>query len=266
MIALHTWTLDTTPLPDILKILPRTGWDGIELRRLDFKRAADAGQSAEAVLQLVRDSSLPVACVGVELGWMFADGDEKKRLLAAFAESCAWAAALGCKTVMSASDRGHGDLAHAAKNVRDAGDLAAASGVRLAVEFNSQCEQLNRLEVVRDMLARAGHRSCGLLLDTYHLQRSGADAKSLEDVRPEEIAYVQYSDVPASTTPGQALDRLPPGRGVVPFASLFGAIFAKGYRGFLSYEAPNPAAWARPADEVSREAADATRTVLAAVK
>ncbi|HEV8440256.1 MAG TPA: sugar phosphate isomerase/epimerase family protein, partial [Methylomirabilota bacterium] len=170
-------------------------------------------------------------------------------------------------TVMSASDRGKGDLAHAAKNVREVGDLAAASGVRLALEFNSQCEQLNRLEVVRDVLARASHSSCGLLLDTYHLQRSGANARSLEDVRPEEIAYVQYSDVPASgLQPGQALDRLPPGRGVVPFASVFGAIFAKGYRGFLSYEAPNPAAWARPADDVAREAADATRAVLATVK
>jgi sugar phosphate isomerase/epimerase len=267
MIALHTWTLDSTPLPELLKVARRTGWDGIELRRLDFKRAADAGSRPEAVLALVRDSGLPVACVGVELGWMFADGDEKKRLLAAFAESCSWAAALGCQTVMSASDRGKGDLAHAAKNVREVGDLAAASGVRLALEFNSQCEQLNRLEVVRDVLARASHSSCGLLLDTYHLQRSGANARSLEDVRPEEIAYVQYSDVPASgLQPGQALDRLPPGRGVVPFASVFGAIFAKGYRGFLSYEAPNPAAWARPADDVAREAADATRAVLATVK
>jgi sugar phosphate isomerase/epimerase len=264
MIALHTWTLDSTPLADVLKIAPRTGWDGIELRRVDFKRAADAGRPPETVLALVRESGLPVACVGVELGWMFSDGEEKKRLLAAFAESCGWAAALGCRTVMSASDRGHGDLGHAARNVREVGDLAAAAGVRLAVEFNSQCEQLNRLEVVRDMLARASHPSCGLLLDTYHLQRSGAVASSLDDVRPEEIAYVQYSDVPASgLQPGQALDRLPPGRGVVPFAAFFGAILAKGYRGFLSYEAPNPAAWARPADDVAREAADATRAVLA---
>ncbi|HEV8473235.1 MAG TPA: sugar phosphate isomerase/epimerase family protein, partial [Methylomirabilota bacterium] len=165
-------------------------------------------------------------------------------------------------TVMSASDRGKGDLAHAAKNVREVGDLAAASGVRLALEFNSQCEQLNRLEVVRDVLARAGHKSCGLLVDTYHMQRSGADARSLEDVRPEEIAYVQYSDVPPTTQPGQALDRLPPGRGVVPFAALFGALFAKGYRGFLSYEAPNPAAWARPGLDVAREALAATRAML----
>jgi len=47
-LALHTWTLDTTPLGSVLDIVKTTGWQGIELRRLDFKRAADAGQPAEA--------------------------------------------------------------------------------------------------------------------------------------------------------------------------------------------------------------------------
>ena len=40
-----------------------------------------------------------------------------------------------------------------------------------------------------------------------------------------------------------ALDRLPPGQGVVPFREVFGLLAAKGYRGYMSYEAPNPAAW-----------------------
>ena len=42
----------------------------------------------------------------------------------------------------------------------------------------------------------------------------------------------------------------------------FAAFAAKGYEGYLSYEAPDPGAWARPADEVAREALTATRTFL----
>src|SRR3989442_190957 len=38
-LALHTWTLDTTPLADLLAVARRTGWDAVELRRLDFLRA-----------------------------------------------------------------------------------------------------------------------------------------------------------------------------------------------------------------------------------
>src|SRR5687768_4832421 len=93
-LALHTWTLDSTPLPDVLRIVKETGWDAIELRRLDWNRAAEAGrspggagapegppQTKDDVVALVKASGVPVACVGVELGWMFADGAERARLL-----------------------------------------------------------------------------------------------------------------------------------------------------------------------------------------
>jgi 4-hydroxyphenylpyruvate dioxygenase len=260
-LALHTWTLDTTPLARVLDIVKTTGWQGIELRRLDFKRAADAGQAAEAVLDLVKRSALGVSCVGVELGWLWAEGAERARLLAAFDESCRWAKSLGCGTVMSPVDRGEGTVARAADSVKEVGEIAGRYGVRLALEFNSQCAQINTLRSVREVLAKAAHPRVGLLLDTYHLQRSGARPGDLDEVSPAEIAYVQYSDVPKSgLVAGQALDRLPPGQGSVPFAAWFSAFEGKGYHGYCSYEAPNPAAWARDPATVSREALEATRS------
>jgi sugar phosphate isomerase/epimerase len=262
-LALHTWTLDTTPLADLLRVARDTGWAAVELRRLDFTRAAERGQSAADVVGLVEASGLPVACVGVEFGWMWARGDERARLLGVFAEQCERARRLGARTVMSPVDRGRGALGEAAASIREVGDIAARHGVRLAVEFNSQAEQLSSLAPVRELVARAAHPSCGLLLDTYHLGRSGATLREIEDVAAAEIVYVQYSDVPRSgLEPGKALDRLPPGQGGVPFKEIFALLSAKGYPGYVSYEAPNPAAWARPADEVAREALSATLAVL----
>jgi sugar phosphate isomerase/epimerase len=262
-LVLHTWTLDTTPLADVLGVARRVGWDAVELRRLDFARAAEAGRPAEAVLDLVRASGLPVACVGVEYGWMLAEGAERRRLLEAFAESCRWAAALGSPRVMSPVDRGAGDLRRAAASVREAGDLAAAHGVVLALEFNSQAEQFNTLDRLRELLALAGHRDCRLLLDTYHLHRSGGGPSSVAGLTAEEIGYVQYSDVRASAAePGKTADRLPPGHGDVPFREIFARLAALGYAGDLSYEAPNPAAWSRDPEAVAREALDATRACL----
>jgi len=46
----------------------------------------------------------------------------------------------------------------------------------------------------------------------------------------------------------------------VPFKEFFGVFARKGYRGYASYEAPNPQAWARPAEEVAREALAAWKT------
>jgi sugar phosphate isomerase/epimerase len=85
----------------------------------------------------------------------------------------------------------------------------------------------------------------------------------VEDLDPAEIVYVQFSDVPATgLEPGQTQDRLPPGRGVVPFREFFRLVAEKGYTGHCSYEAPNPAAWARDPEDVAREALTATRAVL----
>jgi sugar phosphate isomerase/epimerase len=262
-LALHTWTLDTTPLGEVLRVVRETGWDGIELRRIDFQRAAEAGESAERVIERVRQSGLGVACVGVEAGWMWAKGDEYRRLLAVFDEQCARSAVLGCSTVMSASDRGRGDLREAAAHVREVGDIAARHGVRVAVEFNSQAELLNALAPMRELLALAAHPRCGLLLDAYHLIRSGGKPADIDGLTGDEIAYVQYSDVPRSgLVPGQATDRLPPGAGAVPFREFFARVAARGYSNYASYEAPNPQAWSRPAAEVSREALSASRAVL----
>ena len=113
------------------------------------------------------------------------------------------------------------------------------------------------------LLGRAGHASCGLLLDAYHLGRSGATLKNVEDVAPSEIVYVQFSDPPRTgLEPGKALDRLPPGQGSFWFREFFALIARSGYEGYCSYEAPNPGAWARDPLTVAREALAATHAVL----
>ena len=264
-LALHAWTLDSTPLAEVLQIARRTGWEAIELRRANFERAVEAGQSVDELIDLLRGSGLPLAALGVAPGWMFAEGAERQRLLQSFAECCQWATTLGCPLVMSPTDPGRGDVKRAAASLREAGDLAAQHGLWLAIENMCQAEQLNSLEHAREVVDLAGHPSCGLLLDTYHIARSGGSPRSYEDLAPQEIFYVQYSDVPASgLQPGMVLDRLPPGRGTIPFREIFGLLADKGYDGYLSYEAPNPSAWARDPDEVAREALLATRALLPA--
>jgi len=264
-LALHTWTLDSTPLPQVLEIARNTGWNAVELRRIDFERALAAGQAETEVLQLVRGSGLAVAAVGVTFGWMFASGSRREELLATFERSCNAAAALSCPVVMSPVDRERGDVARAAASVREVGDIAQRYGVRVALEFNSQAEQFNTLESVQEVLDVAAQPAVGLLLDTYHLQRSGRPGRSFAEVRPEEIFYVQFSDTPREgSQPGNTLDRLPPGSGSIDFRAIFGLLADKGYTGPLSYEAPNPAAWERDAEDVAREALLATRAVLAA--
>jgi 2-keto-myo-inositol isomerase len=66
--------------------------------------------------------------------------------------------------------------------------------------------------------------------------------------------------------PGNTADRLPPGRGAIDFPAVFALLAEKGYAGALSYEAPNPAAWARDPVAVASEALQATRVLLRTVR
>ena len=262
-LALHTWTLLSTPLADQLQIAADTGWDAVEISARAFTPNTPNGLSPAEIARLIAGTPLPVACCGVEHGWMWADGDERKRLLQSFDERCRFVTSLGARLLMSPVDAGEGDVARAAASVREVGDIAARHAVRLAIEFNSQAKQLNTLARMREVLGRAAHPTCGLLLDTYHLGRSGATIRDIDDVPPSEIAYVQYSDPPKTgLRPGYALDRLPPGQGSFPFKEFFALMAKKGYAGFMSYEAPNEEAWKRPPADVAREALAATRAVL----
>ena len=263
-LALHMWTIDTTPLATALDAAKQAGYDAVELRRTDFKRCFDAGMSTAQVLQLVKRSGIPCGVLGVEYGWLFATGDESKRLFRVFRESCENAVALGCDTLMSAPGQVNGSVKDAIKYLRDAGDIAAEHRLKLAIEFNSQHDVLNSLDVLTELIEGCDKPNCGYLIDAYHFTRSGAGGRSFEKLPAEKIFCFQYSDLSPNPVVGvrRPTDRLPPGKGVVKWREMLGLLAEKGYPGYLSYEAPNPEQWARSPYDVAREGLELTRELL----
>jgi sugar phosphate isomerase/epimerase len=263
-LALHTWTVDTAPLEGALAAAKAAGFDAVELRWVDFKRCEERGLTNAATLDLVRAGGLPASAVGVEYGWIFSTGAERERLFGNFKQACENAVALGCEMMMSAIGPGEAPAEEAVANIRRAGEIAAAHGRKLTLEYQFQHPVVRTLDILRDLIARAGQKNVGLLLDAYHLQRGGRPGRGFEDVPGSEIYYVQFSDVPDAPPAGlPPVDRLPPGQGVVRWTDLLQLLAAKNYEGYLSYEAPNPAHWSRPAVETATEGATAARRALA---
>ena len=263
-LALHMWTIDTTPLAEGLAAAKQGGFDAVELRRTDFKRCFDAGMSNAQVLELVKKSGIPVGVLGVEYGWLFATGEESKRLFKVFRESCENAVALSCGMLMSAPGQISGPIPQAVEFLKRAGDVAGEYGLRLAIEFNSQHDVLNKLEVLQKLIESANKPNCGYLIDAYHFERSGAGGASFAHLPSDMIYCFQYSDVSPNPVTGvrRPTDRLAPGKGVVKWREVLGLLAQKGYTGYLSYEAPNPEFWARPPVEVAREGVALTRKLL----
>jgi sugar phosphate isomerase/epimerase len=264
-VALHLWTIDTTPLKTALDAAKQAGFDAVELRRTDFKRCFDAGMSNAQVLDMIRASGIPCGVLGVEYGWLFATGEESKRLFKVFRESCENAVALGCQTLMSAAGQNSGPINDATERLKDAGDIAAEYKLNLAIEFNSQHDVLNSLAVLTELIEGANKPNCGYLIDAYHFTRSGSGGRGFENVPAEKIYCFQYSDVPPAPVTGgvrRPTDRLAPGKGIVKWRDMLGLLAEKKYAGYLSYEAPNPELWARSPYDVAREGIDLTRKLL----
>ncbi|HEV2628823.1 MAG TPA: sugar phosphate isomerase/epimerase [Pseudolabrys sp.] len=263
-LALHMWTIDTTPLATALDAAKQGGFDAVELRRTDFKRCYEAGMSNAQVLDLVKKSGIPVGVLGVEYGWLFATGAESDRLFKDFRESCENAVAMNCDTLMSAPGQVQGPISGAIKYLKRAGDIAAEYGLKLGIEFNSQHDVLNTLAVLTELIEGADKPNCGYLIDAYHFTRSGAGGRGFENVPAEKIFCFQYSDLSASPVTGvrRPTDRLPPGKGVVKWKEMLGLLYEKGYTGYLSYEAPNPEQWERSPYDVAREGVELTRKLL----
>ena len=265
-IGLHTWTLDTTPLPDVLRIARETGYNAVELRHADFVRCIESGMTNDEVLDMIRASGLVVSCVGLETGMLFAQGAEAKRLFDSMHVMCGRAAALGCEVMMVAPGSNPAtNVKDAARNFATGCDIAQKHGLLCALEFGSRHPVVNRLAVAREIVALADKPNAGLLIDTYHAQCVGDGGRGFEDVPAQEIVAFQFSDAPPGplVMDGPALDRLAPGKGVVQWREVLQLLVEKGYDRYINYEAPNPALWSRPPAEVALEGVTQIRALLA---
>ena len=178
-LALHLWTVDTTPLAEALGAAKAGGFDAVELRRVDFKRAEERGLSTTEVLGRVKTNGLPVSAVGCEYGWTFAAKEDRERLFASLEEACERAVTLDCATVMSGIGPGAASLDEAVSNVRRAGEIVARHGLRLALEYQFQHPIVSRLEILRELIAKSGQKSVGLLLDAWVPDQLGGTGQAI---------------------------------------------------------------------------------------
>ncbi len=185
-LALHMWTIDTTPLETALDAAKQAGYDAVELRRTDFKRCFDAGMSNAQVLDLIKKSGIPAACSASNMAGCSplarrASGSSR---CSANLRECGRAR---CDTLMSAPGQVQGPITDAIKYLKDAGDIAAEYKLKLAIEYNSQHDVLNSLPVLTELITGANKPNCGYLVDAYHFTRSGFGGRGFEPIPADQI-------------------------------------------------------------------------------
>ncbi len=216
----------------------RLGADGVELMTCDPSQL-----DAEAIRAALDRHGLAAAAVGsgaiafaTGLTLLHADPVKAQWAAARLRDLIAFAAAVRAPLVTIGSFRGRasaggdGSRARLIALLRSAADEAAAHGVRLALE------PLNRYEtdLIRNadeglaFLDEVAHPALGLLLDTYHvnIEESSWTEPFRRVMAAGRLWHVHLGDN----------NRLPPGRGLIPFPAIVATLHELGYQGFLSAE------------------------------
>jgi sugar phosphate isomerase/epimerase len=144
---------------------------------------------------------------------------------------------------------------------------AAAHDLKVCIEFmpDSGIPDLWTADAIVEM---CGESNVGILLDVFHLDRSGGGVSDVRRLRPGRILGVQLSDrvPPPPGTPYVPLrGRLLPGEGELPLTDLVVAALENNAEATIDVEVLNEELAALDADEVARILAEATRAWMIGV-
>ena len=125
--------------------------------------------------------------------------------------------------------------------LRRAGALAQAYGVRLAIEFQARAPFANNLLSLAAILAPLQHPALGICLDAFHFYVGPSQTEDLGRCPPELLTHVQLCDLVQRprelATDG---DRVLPGDGDIYLAPILNHLRDMGYSGAVSVETLSP--------------------------
>ena len=113
--------------------------------------------------------------------------------------------------------------------LKQAGAYAAKAGIAISVEplNRFECYFLNTAAQAAELIKRVGAANVGYLYDTFHFN---IEEDSITDVIPRTIAQINHVHISEN-------NRGVPGAGHIDFASVFRALKAAGYDGWMTIEA-----------------------------
>ncbi len=142
-------------------------------------------------------------------------------------------------------------LDNAAKYYREALEMGEKMGVQPLLELWGTHPLLGPLRNGIYVTVAAGRADASLLLDTFHLYKSGTPFTSLKQINGGALHVMHINDYPQAADPSTLNDgnRVYPGDGVAPFGQILRDMRDNGFRGYFSLELFNKEYWAKSADE-----------------
>jgi sugar phosphate isomerase/epimerase len=157
-------------------------------------------------------------------------------------------------------------LDNAAKYYREALELGEKMGVQPLLELWGTHPVLGPLSHGIYVTVAAGRADASLLLDVFHLYKSGTPFTALKQINGASLHVMHLNDYPQAADPATLNDgsRIYPGDGVAPLRQILRDLRDGGFRGHFSLELFNKGYWAKSADENLKTAMEKIRATVRA--
>ena len=157
-------------------------------------------------------------------------------------------------------------LDNAAKYYREALEMGEKTGVQPLLELWGTHPVLGPLSHGIYVTVAAGRADASLLLDVFHLYKSGTPFTALQQINGASLRVMHLNDYPQAADSSTLNDgnRIYPGDGVAPLRQILRDLRDGGFRGYLSLELFNRDYWTRSADENLKTAMDKIRATVSA--
>ena len=157
-------------------------------------------------------------------------------------------------------------LDNAARYYREALEMGEKLGVQPLLELWGTHPVLGPLSHGIYVTVAAGRADASLLLDVFHLYKSGTPFTSLRQINGASLHVMHLNDYPQAADSSTLNDgnRIYPGDGVAPLRQIFRDMRDNGFRGYFSLELFNKEYWAKSADENLKTAIEKIRSAVRA--
>jgi sugar phosphate isomerase/epimerase len=271
--CLNTSTIRGNQL-DIVKVVDaaaKAGFDAIEPWITELDAHAKAGGSLKDLGKRIADAGLTVENAIAFNSVLTDDGAARAASLEKLKidmDKVAQIGGLRIATVPGRAAPGAAPLSldTAAAYYREALELGEKMAVQPLFELWGTHPQFGPLRNGIYVTVAAGRPDASLLLDIFHLYKSGTPFTALKQINGGALHVVHINDYPQAADPSTLNDgnRVYPGDGVAPFRQILRDMRDNGFRGCFSLELFNRDYWAKSADENLKTGLEKIRAVVRA--
>src|SRR6266851_3181823 len=155
--------------------------------------------SAVETKKLLEDRQMILAAASYQGGLLLSQGEQRKAHYDHFKRRLDLCQSFGIPTLLVAADFvekvGQSDFERAVVSLTQAGQWAAAFGVRLALEFRGKATFCASLDTALSLVSACGEANVGVNLDVFHYYTGPSKFEDLGHLTKDNLAFTQVSDV-----------------------------------------------------------------------